>query len=59
VHTYIQHTHIPWIRKFVTATTGCGIHHRDAKDTNKCSNNKTRTQKQNNETTGKYIFKML
>jgi hypothetical protein len=34
---------IPWIPKFVMATIGCGIHHKDTKCTVKCSNNKTET----------------
>jgi hypothetical protein len=40
---------------FVMATTGCGICH---KDTDKCSNNKTKIkQTQNYETTNKYFSK--
>jgi hypothetical protein len=39
IHTYI-HTYIPWIHKFVMATVGCGISHKDTKQTDKCSNNK-------------------
>jgi hypothetical protein len=39
------------------ATRRCGISHKDIKRTNKCSNNKTKTtQKQYDETTGKYFF---
>jgi hypothetical protein len=38
---------------------GCGIYHEDTKHTDKCSNNKTKaTQKQNDETTDKYFFKI-
>jgi len=50
IHTYIIyiHTYIPWIRKFVTATVGCGISHKDTKHTDICSNNKTKTT-QNDE----------
>jgi hypothetical protein len=45
---------------FVMATVGCGINHKDEKRTDKCSNNKTKTtQKQNDETTDKYLFKIL
>jgi hypothetical protein len=41
-------------------TNGCGISHKDIKHTDKCSNNKTKTtQKQNDETTDKYFFKIL
>jgi len=29
IHTYI-HTYIPWILKFVMATIGCGISHKNA-----------------------------
>jgi len=50
------HTHVPWIRKFVIATIGCGISHKNTKLTDKCSNNKTKTtQKQNDKTTNKYF----
>jgi hypothetical protein len=43
------------------ATLGCGIHHKDTKHTNKCSNNnKTKTtQEQYDKTTEKYFFKIL
>jgi hypothetical protein len=41
IHTYI-HTHIPWIHKFVMATRGCGIIHKDIKHTDRCSNNKNK-----------------
>jgi hypothetical protein len=42
------------------ATIGCGISHEDTKYTDKYSNNKTKTtQKQNDETTDKYFFKIL
>jgi hypothetical protein len=42
------------------ATVGCGVIHKDTKHTDKCSNNKTKTaQKQNDETTHKYFFKIL
>jgi hypothetical protein len=34
-------------------TVGCGISYKDTKHTDKCSNNKTKTQEQNNETAGK------
>jgi hypothetical protein len=54
------HTYIPWIHKFVMATIGHGISHKDTKHTDKCSNNKTKTkQKQNDKTTDKYVFKIL
>jgi hypothetical protein len=52
--------YIPLICKFVIATVGCEISHKDTKYTNKCSNNKTKTsQKQNDETTDSYVFKIL
>jgi Zn-finger nucleic acid-binding protein len=39
---------------------GCGISHKDAKHTDKCSKNRTKTtQKQYDETTGKDFFKIL
>jgi hypothetical protein len=39
------------------ATVGCGISHKDAKRTDKCSNNKTKTtQKQSDKTRDKYFF---
>jgi hypothetical protein len=38
------------------ATTGCGICHKDAKHTYKCSNSKTTTQEQYDKTTDKYFF---
>jgi hypothetical protein len=42
------------------ATVGCGMCLKDRKETDKCSNNKTKTiQKQNDEMTGKYFFKIL
>jgi hypothetical protein len=41
MHTYI-HTYIPWIHKFVIATIGCGISHKDAQHTDKYSDNKTK-----------------
>jgi hypothetical protein len=42
------------------ATIGCGISHKDAKHTDKYSNIKTKTtQKQYDETTDKYFFKIL
>jgi hypothetical protein len=42
------------------ATTGCGISHKNTKHTDKCSNNKTKTtQKQNDEITEKYFYKIL
>jgi hypothetical protein len=51
---------MPWICKFVMATIGWGISHKDTKHIDKCSNNKTKTiQKQNDETTDKYFFKIL
>jgi hypothetical protein len=54
------HAYIPWICKFVMATTGCGISHTDTKHTDKCSNNKTdTTQKQSDKTIDKYFFKIL
>jgi hypothetical protein len=54
------HAYIPWIYKFVMATVGCGISHKDTKPTEKCSNSRIKTtQKQNNETTDKYLFKTL
>jgi hypothetical protein len=38
-------TYIPWILKFVIATTGCGISHKHIKHTDKCSNsNKNNTK---------------
>jgi hypothetical protein len=46
IHTYI-HTYISWILKPVIATIRCGISHKDTKHTDKCSNNKTKVQKQN------------
>jgi hypothetical protein len=40
------------------ATIVYGINHKDIKHTDKCSNNKTKTaQKQNDETTDKYVSK--
>jgi hypothetical protein len=48
----------PWIHKYVMVRVGCGISHKDTKHRDKCSNDKTKTtQKQNDETTDKYIFK--
>jgi hypothetical protein len=41
------------------ATIRCGISHKDTKLTDKCSNNETEIQKQNDETTNKYFFKIL
>jgi hypothetical protein len=42
------------------ATIGCGIRHKDTKHADKYSKNKTkRTQKQNDETTDKYVFEIL
>jgi hypothetical protein len=39
------------------ATIGCGISHKNTKHTDKCRTNKTKTtQKQYDETTGKYFF---
>jgi hypothetical protein len=39
---------------------GCGISHKDANHTDKCGNNKIKTtQKQSDETTDKYFFKIL
>jgi hypothetical protein len=52
----VIHTYIPQIHKFIIATTGCEISHKDTKHTDKFSNNKT-TQKQNDETMDKYVFK--
>jgi hypothetical protein len=40
------------------ATIGCGVSHKDTKHTDKCSNNKIKTQKKYNETTDKYFFKI-
>jgi len=49
------HTHtcayILCICKFIVATIECGISHKDTKHTDKWSNNKTKTQKQNAKTT--------
>jgi hypothetical protein len=45
---------------FVIATIGRGISHKDTKHTDKSSNSKIKTtQKQIDETTGKYFFKIL
>jgi len=56
MYTY---TH-PSIHPFVMATIRCGTSHKDTKHTDKCSNNKTKTTKiQNNESTDKYFFKIL
>jgi hypothetical protein len=53
------HSFIPWIHKFVIAAIGCGIIHKYTKHTDKCSNNKTKTtQKQYDETTDTYFFKI-
>jgi hypothetical protein len=41
----------------VIAATGYGISHEDTKHTDKCRNNKT-TQKQNDVTLDKYVFKI-
>jgi hypothetical protein len=41
------------------ATIGCGISHKDTKHTDKCSNNKTKTQTQKDETTDTAFFKTL
>jgi hypothetical protein len=54
IHTYIR-TYIPRIHKFVTATIGCGISHKDIKHTDKCQQNKNNTEK-NYETADKYFF---
>jgi hypothetical protein len=35
--------YVPWIHKFVIATTGSGKRQEDAKHTDKCSNNSTKT----------------
>jgi len=47
-HTFMHmctHTFVPtFIRKFVIATIGCGISHKDTKHPDKCSNNKTQTK---------------
>jgi hypothetical protein len=52
-----MYTYIPWIHKFVMATLGCGISHKDTKYADKCSNRKTKTtQEQYSETTDKYFF---
>jgi hypothetical protein len=41
-------------------TLGCGIHHKDTKHTDKCSNSKIKTtQEQYDKTTDKYFFKTL
>jgi hypothetical protein len=49
---------MPWSHKFVMATIGCGISHKDTKHADKCSNNKTKTkQKRNDENTDKYFSK--
>jgi hypothetical protein len=49
------HTYISWIHKFVMATMGYGLSHK-----NICSNNKAKTaQKQYEETTDKYFFSIL
>jgi hypothetical protein len=41
------------------ATIGYGVSHKDTKYKDKCSNNKTKTtQKENDETTDKYFFKI-
>jgi len=59
-HTHI-HSFILWIHKFVVATVGCGVNHKDTKHTDECSNNRTTqtTQKQYDEITDKYVFKIL
>jgi hypothetical protein len=50
-----DNTYIPWLQWF-TIETGCEISH---EDTNKCSNNETKTsQKQNGGTIDKYVFKI-
>jgi hypothetical protein len=65
MHTYINtdihtHTYIPWIHKLVMATVGCGICLKDTKQTDKCSNKKTKTTwNQNDKMTDKYFFKIL
>jgi hypothetical protein len=42
------------------ARVGCGKSHKDTKHINKCSKNETKaTQKQNDETRDKYVFKIL
>jgi hypothetical protein len=43
-----KHTHLlppSWIHKFVMATRGCRISHKDTEHTDKCSNNKTKITK--------------
>jgi hypothetical protein len=40
-------------------TTGCEISHKDTKYTDKCRNNKTKTQTQYDETEDKYSSKIL
>jgi hypothetical protein len=56
--TYIL-KYVPWIHKFVMATIGCGISHKNTKHTDKCSNNKTKTtQKPNDGTIDKYFSKI-
>jgi hypothetical protein len=50
IHIYTHtHTHsfIPWILKFVMATIWCGLSHKDTKLTHKCSNNKTKQNRNN------------
>jgi hypothetical protein len=48
------------MHKFVMARIGGGVSHKDRKHTDKCSNDRTKTtQKQNDETTDKYFFKIL
>jgi hypothetical protein len=39
-----MHTYVPWIHKFVMATIGCEISHKDTKDTDKCSSNNNKNR---------------
>jgi len=50
--THIFHESI----KFVIATEGCGISHKDTEHTDKCSNNKTKTTQKPQTNT---FFKIL
>jgi hypothetical protein len=45
-HTHTSvHACISWIHKFVMATIGCVISHKNTKHMDKCSNNKTEKQR--------------
>jgi hypothetical protein len=52
----IIHTYIPWIHKFVIATIGCGISHKDTKHTDKCSNNKQRQHRTKGRNHSQILF---